>query len=71
MAKENKVTQIWQKVMISWARNPRITRFMQTNTITSSLAKRFIAGSNVDTAITTAQSLMEEGFTDRKIIIQG
>ncbi len=48
--------------MISLARSSRITRFMQTNRITSNLAKRFIAGSNVDAAVSTAQSLMKEGF---------
>ena len=57
------VKQIWQSWMIALARSPRVTRWMQGNRATASIARRFVAGADAAQAMTVARDLEQAGFT--------
>lgn len=48
---------LWQKAMITLARNSTITNFMHHNAATSRLAKSFVGGKTATDAVSTAKSL--------------
>ncbi|HNB29000.1 MAG TPA: proline dehydrogenase family protein [Alphaproteobacteria bacterium] len=52
----------WQSWMIALARNPRVTRWMQGNRATAALARRFVGGGDVDSAVAVARDLDKAGF---------
>lgn len=52
----------WQSWMIALARSPRVTRWMQGNRAAASLARRFVGGAEVSTAIALARELDAAGF---------
>jgi len=54
--------RIWQKFMISLARNKRITRFMHRSAYTSNLAGRFTGGPDLSSAVGLTRQLKQEGF---------
>lgn len=54
--------RIWQSWMIALARSPRVTRWMQGNRATASIARRFVAGADGAQAIEAARELEQAGF---------
>jgi len=54
---------LWQRSMISLARNERLTRFMHRCSSLSTLATRFVGGSTVDDLLATAEALRSSGRT--------
>jgi proline dehydrogenase len=56
------VKRLWQSWMIALARAPRVTRWMQGNRATASLARRFVAGADAAQAMQVARDLERAGF---------
>jgi proline dehydrogenase len=56
------VKRIWQSWMIALARAPGVTRWMQGNRATASIARRFVAGADVAQAMAVARDLHAAGF---------
>jgi proline dehydrogenase len=56
------VKRIWQSWMIALARAPGVTRWMQGNRATTSIARRFVAGADVAQAMAVARDLHAAGF---------
>ena len=54
--------RIWQSWMIALARSPRVTRWMQGNRATASIARRFVAGADAARAMAVARDLEKAGF---------
>ena len=54
--------RIWQSWMIALARSPRVTRWMQGNRATASIARRFVAGADAAQAMSVARDLEQAGF---------
>jgi proline dehydrogenase len=54
--------RIWQSWMIALARSARVTRWMQGNRATASVARRFVAGADAAKAIAVARDLERAGF---------
>lgn len=54
--------RIWQSWMIALARSPGVTRWMQGNRATASIARRFVAGADAARAVTVARDLERAGF---------
>jgi proline dehydrogenase len=54
--------RIWQSWMIALARSPRVTRWMQGNRATASIARRFVAGGDAAQAMSVARDLKQAGF---------
>jgi proline dehydrogenase len=54
--------RLWQSWMIALARSPRVTRWMQGNRATASIARRFVAGADAMQAMTVARDLERAGF---------
>jgi proline dehydrogenase len=54
--------RLWQSWMIALARSPRVTRWMQGNRATASIARRFVAGADAVQAMTLARELERAGF---------
>ena len=54
--------RVWQSWMIALARSPRVTRWMQGNRATASIARRFVAGADAAQAMTVARELERAGF---------
>ena len=54
--------RLWQSWMIALARSPRVTRWMQGNRATASIARRFVAGGNAAQAMKVACELEKAGF---------
>jgi proline dehydrogenase len=54
--------RVWQSWMIALARSPRVTRWMQGNRATASIARRFVAGADAAQAMAVARDLERAGF---------
>lgn len=54
--------RLWQSWMIALARSPRVTRWMQGNRATASIARRFVAGADAVQAMAVARDLHQAGF---------
>ena len=54
--------RLWQSWMIALARSPRVTRWMQGNRATASIARRFVAGADAAQAMRVAHDLEQAGF---------
>src|ERR1044072_1075377 len=54
--------RLWQSWMIALARSARVTRWMQGNRATASLARRCVAGADAAQAMTVARELEQAGF---------
>lgn len=54
--------RLWQSWMIALARSPRVTRWMQGNRATASIARRFVAGADAAQAMSVARELEQAGF---------
>ena len=54
--------RLWQGWMIELARSPRVTRWMQGNRATASIARRFVAGADAAQAMHVARDLEQAGF---------
>ena len=54
--------RMWQSWMIALARSPRVTRWMQGNRATASIARRFVAGADAAQAMSVARDLEQAGF---------
>jgi proline dehydrogenase len=52
--------RLWQRSVTALARSARVKDFMQRNSATASLARRFVAGPDVASAILTAHRLIEK-----------
>jgi proline dehydrogenase len=52
----------WQETMIMLARNQRVRQFMQSNSTTTKLSRKFVGGGNVDEAIKTAIELKQRNL---------
>lgn len=56
------MARYWQSWMIALARSPRVTRWVQGNRATASLARRFVGGDDVGAALRVAGELQRAGF---------
>ncbi len=54
--------RLWQRSMITLARNESLKRFMQSRAALSELATRFVAGSDIAEAAATSLSLRSKGY---------
>ena len=54
--------RLWQSWMIRLARSPRVTRWMQGNRATASIARRFVAGADAAQVMSVARDLERAGF---------
>ena len=54
--------RVWQSWMIALARSAGVTRWMQGNRATASIARRFVAGADAAKAIAVARDLERAGF---------
>jgi len=54
--------RMWQSWMIALARSPGMTRWMQGNRATASIARRFVAGADAAQATAVARDLEKAGF---------
>jgi proline dehydrogenase len=54
--------RVWQSWMIALARSAGVTRWMQGNRATASIARRFVAGADAAKAIAVARDLERTGF---------
>ncbi|HET6159677.1 MAG TPA: proline dehydrogenase family protein [Dongiaceae bacterium] len=54
--------KLWQSGMIALARSARVTRWMQGNRATASIARRFVAGADAAQAMAVARDLERAGF---------
>jgi proline dehydrogenase len=56
------VTALWQRGMIRLARSERLTELVQGRHLLAGLAGRFVAGSDLDSAVSVAQGLHQQGI---------
>lgn len=54
--------RLWQSWMITLARSPRVTRWMQGNRAAATLSRRFVGGGDAAAAIAVARDLERSGF---------